>query len=95
MALLTNEVLLRLDRATFEHAYLDDGVTGRSSGRVVEAFGFEREETVRSFVLRKRERIHYARVDHIGELCLDRVEVFFNAVDFDLSPRLCPFIVLG
>jgi hypothetical protein len=82
-----NEVFLRLDRATFEHTDFDDRVTWRSPGRIVEIFGFERKEAVRSLASRKRKRIHHARVTYLRESSLDQIEVFFDAVYLDLCRR--------
>ena len=42
-------------------------------------------KTVRPFVLWELKRVHDAGVDHVGEFDLDRVEMLFDAVDFDLS----------
>jgi hypothetical protein len=55
------------------------------SVRIVEILGFEWEETVGPFVLRERKRVHDTGVDHVGEFGLDRVEMFFDTIDFDLS----------
>jgi hypothetical protein len=54
------------------------------SVRIVEILGFEWEETVGPFVLRERKRVHDTGVD-LGEFGLDRVEMFFDTIDFDLS----------
>jgi hypothetical protein len=42
-------------------------------------------KTVHPFVLRERKRVHDAGVDHVGEFDLDRVEMLFDDVDFDLT----------